>query len=69
MVIVLDIGQIETKDIIMKHQKSEIREVPKKDLAAISGGAFPIVLAAAGAGIGFGYMVGKDRAKRDNRND
>lgn len=46
------------------------------DTVAVSGGVLPVawliagaVAGAAGGGLTFGYMVGKDRAERDNRND
>lgn len=52
-----------------RDQKSKLREISSDELVNVSGGAIPVVLVAAGAGVGFGYAVGRDRALRDNRND
>lgn len=52
-----------------------IRELDDSSIDAVAGGVLPLawVLAGAvtgsfGAGATFGYMAGKDRAERDNRN-
>ncbi|MDH2327734.1 class IIb bacteriocin, lactobin A/cerein 7B family [Cereibacter sp. SYSU M97828] len=51
-----------------------IHELDDANIDAVSGGVLPVAWAIAavftGAGAGgvtFGYMVGKDRAERDNR--
>lgn len=51
-----------------------IRELDDTAIDAVAGGALPLawliagaVTGSFGAGAGFGYMVGKDRAERDNR--
>ncbi|MDM7459461.1 MAG: hypothetical protein P3W94_008955 [Paracoccus sp. (in: a-proteobacteria)] len=53
-----------------------IHELDDQSIDAVAGGGLPVawlvagaVTGAFGAGAGFGYMVGKDRAERDNRAD
>lgn len=53
-----------------------MHELDDTQIALVAGGVLPVAwaiaavfTAAAGGGVGFGYMVGKDRAERDNRND
>lgn len=53
-----------------------LHELDDASIDIVAGGVLPVAwaiaavfTAAAGGGVGFGYMVGKDRAERDNRND
>lgn len=53
-----------------------MNELDDASINVVAGGVLPVAWAiaavftgAGGAGLGFGYMVGKDRAERDNRND
>lgn len=54
----------------------QLHELDDASIDIVAGGVLPVAwaiaavfTAAAGGGVGFGYMVGKDRAERDNRND